>query len=103
MKSSHKFWWIVAAVIGLMLFGDEILGALAEIVGTIIGIGVSGLVMIAIAIGAFVLVTMIGGSIALALLVAAGATLFTLFSWLWPFILLAAIIYFMVRKRPKAV
>lgn len=103
MKSSHKFWWIVAAVIGLMLFGDEILGALAAIVGTIIGIGVSGLVMIAIAIGAFVLVTMIGGSIALALLVAAGATVFTLFSWLWPLILLAAIIYLMVRKRPKAV
>ncbi|RUO38019.1 hypothetical protein CWE22_11400 [Pseudidiomarina aestuarii] len=103
MKSSHKVWWIVAAVIGLMLFGDEILGAIGAVLGTIIGIGVTGLVTIAVAVAAFALVIMIGGSIAIALMVAAGALVFALFSWLWPFILLAAIIYVMVRKRPKPV
>lgn len=103
MKSSHKFWWVVIAILGLMMFGDEILGLLGAVVGTIIGIGITGIVVIGVAVAAFALVVMVGGSIAMALMVAVGALFFALFSWLWPFILFAGIIYLMVRKRPKAV
>ncbi|KFZ30334.1 hypothetical protein IDSA_09710 [Pseudidiomarina salinarum] len=102
-KSSSNFWWIVAAIALLFIFGDEILGLIAGVFAMLLAIGITGIVVIAVVAGAFALVLMIGGSVALAMMAAVFALAVVLFSWLWPFLLLAAIIYLMVRKRPKAV
>ncbi|MGQ4277068.1 hypothetical protein ACQ5ES_08485 [Pseudidiomarina sp. E22-M8] len=103
MGNKSTWLWVIAAVIGLALFGDEILGLLGAIIGLVVSVGITGLVMIAIALGAFALVVMVGGSIAVGLIVAAVALIAVLFSWLWPYLLLCGIIYLLVRKRPKAV
>ncbi|MFC0446514.1 hypothetical protein ACFOD1_06555 [Pseudidiomarina halophila] len=103
MGNKSTWLWVVAAIIGLALFGDEVLGLLGAIIGLVISIGITGLLMIAIALGAFALVVMVGGSVAVGLMVAAVALVAVLFSWLWPYLLLFGIIYLLVRKRPKAV
>ncbi|RUO57791.1 hypothetical protein [Pseudidiomarina insulisalsae] len=103
MRKQSTWLWVIAAVLAFFLFGDEILGLLGAIIGLVISIGVTGLVMLAIAVGAFGLVVAVGGSIAVAMVVAAVALAAVLFSWLWPYLLLAGIIYLLVRKRPKAV
>lgn len=103
MGNKSTWLWIIVAVIGLALFGDEVLGLLGAIIGLVISIGITGLLMIAIALGAFALVVMVGGSVAVGLIVAGVALVAVLFSWLWPYLLLLGIIYLLVRKRPKAV
>lgn len=103
MKKQSTWLWVLVGVIALALFGDEVLGIIGAIIGLVVSIGITGLVMIAVVLGAFALVVAIGGSIAIALAVAAVALVAVLFSWLWPYLLLFGIIYLLVRKRPKAV
>lgn len=103
MRKQSTWLWVIAAILAFFLFGDEILGLVGAVVGLVISIGVTGLVLVAIALGAFALVVAIGGSIAVGLAVAAVALVAVLFSWLWPYLLLLGILYLLVRKRPKAV
>ncbi|MBY6064825.1 hypothetical protein CWI80_10955 [Pseudidiomarina sediminum] len=103
MRRQSNWLWIILAIVAVVFFGDELLGLLGAVVGIILSIGITGLVLVAIAIAAFSLVLVIGGSIAFALVVAMFALAAVLFSWLWPYLLLLGIIYLLVRKRPKPV
>jgi hypothetical protein len=103
MRKQSTWLWVIAAILAFFLFGDEILGLIGAAVGLIISIGITGLLLIAITLGAFALVLAIGGSIAVGVAVAAVALVAVLFSWLWPYLLLLGILYLLVRKRPKAV
>ncbi|KFZ28537.1 hypothetical protein IDAT_09535 [Pseudidiomarina atlantica] len=103
MKKQSTWLWVLAGIIALALFGDEVLGLLGAVIGLVVSIGITGLVMLAVVLGAFALVVAVGGSVAVAMVVAAVALVAVLFSWLWPYLLLFGIIYLLVRKRPKAV
>lgn len=103
MRRQSNWLWIILVIVAVVFFGDELLGLLGAVVGIILSIGITGLVLVAIAIAAFSLVLVIGGSIAFALVVAMFALAAVLFSWLWPYLLLLGIIYLLVRKRPKPV
>jgi hypothetical protein len=102
-ESKNTIWWIVGIVIALVLFGDLIFAVIGSILGAILAIGITGIVLFAVAAAAFALVVLVGGSVAVATGVAFFAVVIAALGALWPFIILAAIVYLMVRKRPQAV
>ncbi len=102
MKQSNWFWIVLIALL-LLLFSGEIFALIGAVLGLLFSLGIAGLVLVLIAAFAFGIVVFIGGSVALAGLIALIAVTAVLFSWFWPFLLVGLIIYLLVRKKPKAV
>ena len=101
--SKNTLWWIVGIALALILFGDAIFAIIGSILGAILAIGITGIVLFAVAAGAFALVVFVGGSVAVATGVALFAVAIAALGTLWPLIILALIVYLLVRKRPDAV
>lgn len=101
--SKNTLWWIVGIVLALILFGDAIFAIIGSVLGAILAIGITGIVLFAIAAAAFALVVLVGGSVAVATGVAVFAVAIAALGTLWPLIILALIVYLIVRKRPDAV
>ena len=46
MKKQSTWLWVLAGIIALALFGDEVLGLIGAVIGLIVSIGITGLVMV---------------------------------------------------------
>ncbi|CUA88044.1 hypothetical protein [Pseudidiomarina woesei] len=103
MKSNRNWLWIVAGLIAVVFFADEIFAIIGAVLGLIFSVGFTGLLILAIAAVGFFVAMAIGLSVGAAVLVSLGVLVFALFGWLWPYILVGVIIYLLVRDRPKTV
>lgn len=103
MKHNHSYVWIITGVILMVLFHEEIFSLLGSIIGFIIGIGITGLLVLGLAFGAFALALFIGCSVGVALIIAAVALVFSLFGWLLPYLLIGFVVYLLVRKKTNTV
>lgn len=103
MRQQHKIWWIVAGIVIALFFGEEILGALGHVVGSIIELSVAGLVGLAV-VGIVFFVTMtVFGSVLIALAAGFVTLLLTGIGLFWPLLLCVGILYLMLRKKPRSV
>lgn len=98
-----KLAWVVVIALVAVFFGPQLIGLLGGLLGAIIGIGITGLVLIGIAAAIFGIVVAVGGSVALAMAITVGAVLLALVSSMWPVLLAVAVLYFIFRKRPQSV
>lgn len=103
MKSISTGWWIVIGIVAALLFGPELLAAAGWILGAIISIGITGLVFLAVGALLFFIVLAVGGSVALAVLVGLGAAALAILTSFWPILLVAFVLYLLIRKRPQTV
>lgn len=98
-----KLAWVVVIALVAVFFGPQLIGLLGGLLGAIIGIGITGLVLLGIGAAIFGIVVAVGGSVALAMAITVGAVLLALVSSMWPVLLAVAVLYFIFRKRPETV
>jgi len=103
MKNSKGMWIFIAVIAALVFFGPELMSILGWVIGGVISIGITGIVMLAIAAAVFFGVVLVGGSIAVAVMVTLGALLLATLSALWPILLIVGGGYLVFRKRPQTV
>ncbi|EKE87433.1 hypothetical protein [Idiomarina xiamenensis] len=103
MKRDNSIWWILAAVVLLLCFGDNILALAGSVVGGILSFTISGVVLLAVAALVFFVVMAIFGSVFFAILMAVGALLLGGLTVFWPILLAIFVVYLLVRKKPRAV
>lgn len=103
MSSRSSRIWIVLGVLAAIVFADEIFSLLGTVIGVLFSIGITGLLILGLAIGAFALALFIGCSVGVALIIASVALVFSLFGWLLPYLLVGFLVYLLVRKKPNTV
>lgn len=103
MQRKTNIVWIILAIVAALFFADEILGFVGAVLGIVFSVGLTGLLVLALAAGAFALAVFVGCSVGLALTIAAVALVMSLFGWLLPYLVVGFLVYLAVRKKPNTV
>ena len=103
MKSNRSWLWLVVGLVAVVLFADEVFAVIGAVLGLIFSVGFTGLLILAIAAVGFFVALAVGLSVGAAVLIGLGVLAFALFGWLWPYLLIGAVLYLLVRDRAKTV